>query len=562
MTEETNEELERFRRQWREEVSARAKPGSSTQQIGPRPDPHQRSSTNLDQSIRIPPAPSIVYNSKSDAEVEESDGYEPAAYHDLEDKDERRRLGEYGTGVHPSNDQIEEPQSALEHYEKAVERENQGSLGDSLSHYRKAYRVGISYYRILPETYKIQLDAKVDQTYRNKHFPPSSFAAKSIITNPSNAAVTVPNPAHHSLHGHPAANASQLIASFASDVLTGAGPPTEGSPSPPCPIASIPFEVLIEILLRTAIIDVAAYVRLSLVCKRLAYLVSTEDRIWQRVCSGPEFGFAAMHYAFACHLDGTSLPPSSPSSVDPSALLSRLSLLPQCPSVISYLPLRPPHSTYAHLFQHHPRLRFNGCYISTVNYVRPGASGPNQISWNTPVHIVTYYRYLRFLRNGSCISLLTTAEPADVVPYLLPEYLRTTHSGNLPSSVMRYALRGRWRLSGSPFDTPSDERYAMDSDTLPLSPASKLHATSEENAKKEPSGNLYVETEGPDAKYTYSMQLALRSASHRVGATRNNKLAWRGFWSYNRLTDDWAEFGLRNDRPFFWSRVRSWGLGA
>ncbi|MCJ1317286.1 hypothetical protein MMC15_002609 [Xylographa vitiligo] len=546
MTEETNEELERFRRQWQEEVTARTKAGSSIQHIGPRPEARHISNAKLAHSTRAPPAPSTVYDSKTDAEVEALEGHDPAAYHDLEDKDERRRLGDHGAGVHPNNDQMNEPQSALEHYEKAVERENMGSLGDSLIHYRKAYR----------------LDARVDQTYKNKHFPPSSFVSKSANPNPSNAAVTVPNPAHHSLHGPPAANASQLIASFASDILTGAAPPTEGSPSPPCPFASVPFEILIEILLRTAVLDVAAYVRLSLVCKRLAYLVSTEDRIWKRVCSGSEFGFAAMHYTFACHLDGMPLPPPSPTHTDPSTHLSHLNLSPHIPPPIPFLPLLPPHPTYAHLFQHHPRLRFNGCYISTVNYIRPGASSPTQISWNTPVHIVTYYRYLRFLRNGSCISLLTTAEPPDVVPYLLPEHLHAGHSGNLPSSVMRQALRGRWRLSGSPFDTPSDGIRLSASDTLPVSPAPKIQAAAGNRDEKELPGNLYVETEGPDAKYTYSMQLALRSASHRVGATQNNKLAWRGFWSYNRLTDDWAEFQLRNDRAFFWSRVRSWGSGA
>jgi F-box protein 9 len=37
-----------------------------------------------------------------------------------------------------------EPVSALEHYEKAVEREVAGKLGDSLSLYRKAFRVGLS----------------------------------------------------------------------------------------------------------------------------------------------------------------------------------------------------------------------------------------------------------------------------------------------------------------------------------------------------------------------------------------------------------------------------------
>ena len=73
-----------------------------------------------------------------------------------------------------------------------------------------------------------------------------------------------------------------------------------------------------------------------------------------------------------------------------------------------------------------------------------------------------------------------------------------------------------------------------------------------------PEGELTIETEGVDSKYEYLMQMTLRSASQRVGATKNNKLVWRAFWSWNRLTDDWAEFGLRNDRAFFWSRVRSW----
>lgn len=73
-------------------------------------------------------------------------------------------------------------------------------------------------------------------------------------------------------------------------------------------------------------------------------------------------------------------------------------------------------------------------------------------------------------------------------------------------------------------------------------------------------GEVDIETEGVDAeKYVYRMELTLRNAG-RSGPPKN-KLVWRGFWSWNRLTDDWAEFGLRNDRAFFWSRVGSYGLG-
>lgn len=135
MSEETNPELEIFRKQWQEEVNARSKdcPPSSGGQ-GPKdvsrpPGPPKRGSLRPE---REPPA---AYSNElpSGALL---DGH---SYHDLEDQDELRKLGEEGEGMHPSN--RTESHSALEHYEKAVERESQGKLGDSLALYRKAYRV-------------------------------------------------------------------------------------------------------------------------------------------------------------------------------------------------------------------------------------------------------------------------------------------------------------------------------------------------------------------------------------------------------------------------------------
>ena len=91
-------------------------------------------------------------------------------------------------------------------------------------------------------------------------------------------------------------------------------------------------------------------------------------------------------------------------------------------------------------------------------------------------------------------------------------------------------------------------------------------AMEEEEEEEEEEGTLHIETEGADAlstspKYIYKIMLNLKSSSRSAGATRNNKLAWLGYWSYNKLTSDWAKFGLRNDKAFFWSRVRSYGDG-
>ena len=43
---------------------------------------------------------------------------------------------------------------------------------------------------------------------------------------------------------------------------------------------------------------------------------------------------------------------------------------------------------------------------------RPGTS---ETGWNQPVHLVTYYRYLRFFPDGTIVKHLTTNEPTHVV---------------------------------------------------------------------------------------------------------------------------------------------------
>jgi F-box protein 9 len=98
---------------------------------------------------------------------------------------------------------------------------------------------------------------------------------------------------------------------------------------------------------------------------------------------------------------------------------------------------------------------------------------------------------------------------------------------------MQNALRGRWRLS-----------TAVDNPDADL---------------KDAEGDLFVETEGATPKYMYRMKLSLRSAGK---GAKNNKIVWQGFWNYNLLTDDSGEFTLRNDKAFFWSRVKSYGDGA
>ena len=364
--------------------------------------------------------------------------------------------------------------------------------------------------------------------------------------------MTVPNTAHHSLDGPSTSTTNDLIASFSDATIPVAAPQIQGTPPPACPIAHVPSEILIEILLKTAIADIASFARLSIVCKRFAYLVATEDRIWERICHGHEYGFAAMHYVWnttiagnplpTTLLEASSFPLNDPPDISTLTLNHDVPTSDILPVSRPTLSLSPTYPSYRQMLRARPRLRFNGCYISTVNYHRPGASNTStNATYTSPVHIVTYYRYLRFFRDGTCVSLLTTTEPADVVHHLTKENLHVHHNKEsmLPSAIMRHALKGRWRLSG-----------CRDPKAITVGIGDEM----------EKEGDVHIETEGVDPKYMYKMQLSLRSAG-RAGGTRNNKLVWKGFWSYNRLTDDWATFTLRNDRAFFWSRVKSYAMG-
>lgn len=525
--------LEQFRQQWREEVEARSRQAGKKQS---QTQPVQSGLRRREDGKRVErPAlklpthhPLAEVKDAADASGEEPTGSDPIAT--IEGQVDDDDFSAEGSSA--------EPRSALEHYERAVEKESQGSLGDSLSHYRKAYR----------------LDAKVHQTYKNKHFPAKSKAGGP---NPSNAAVTVPSTAHHSSKEPKAdLNFAEIIATSAKLPILGAEPMIKGDIPPPSPIKDLPQEVLLELLLHIAIIDPAAFARLALVCRKLAYYVFTEVSIWKRIVLGAEFGLAGQQYEFVTDILGRELIYQTFEVAPPRPLFEQM--------------IFSKNEDWREVFHTYPRVRYTGVYISTVNYTRSGGASASQVTWNTPVHIVTYYRYLRFFRDGTCISLLTTSDPMDVVHHLTQENLALVRASGKdvaqphlaptnPSAVatgppqapmvplsaqnvMKHALRGRWRLCHPTTD-------------------SDLSANDIARRGGSAPGDLHIETEGAGPRYMYTMHLSLKSTARSRTSTKNNKLQWKGFWSHNQLTNDWAEFQLRHDKAFIFSRVKSYGLG-
>ena len=135
---ETEAELERFRRQWQEEVSKKAKkPSASQQSATPKTDRRKQNAAPPSSLSSAPLAPK-----KQTVQQDSHEEVDPRAYHDLPDKEAELRLDAADHGLIRGSSTKIEPNSALEHSERAVEKEATGSLGDSLKHYRKAFKVG------------------------------------------------------------------------------------------------------------------------------------------------------------------------------------------------------------------------------------------------------------------------------------------------------------------------------------------------------------------------------------------------------------------------------------
>ncbi|ODQ66658.1 hypothetical protein NADFUDRAFT_82415 [Nadsonia fulvescens var. elongata DSM 6958] len=190
------------------------------------------------------------------------------------------------------------------------------------------------------------------------------------------------------------------------------------------------------------------------------------------------------------------------------------------------------------MFLTRPRVRFNGVYISTCNYIRPGI-GQN---WNSPIHMVTYYRYLRLYRDGTCINLLSTDEPNDVVPLFNK---LTPGSSGYTASITRsdgtIIFRPKKIYPGTwSFDESFGEIY----DTI-----EKKHKKISSKA------NLMIETEGSVKKYKFCMDLEMSNGSKN---TKFNKLSWQRFYFQNIITLENEDLYLKNDKPFHFSRVLSY----
>jgi F-box protein 9 len=141
MDEPSNPELESFRQQWRAEVSAKSKPGESSASRKSTQPPSKPKARRPSVVPKAPPRPTADAGSDNEPSDEDADLESPAPLYPPSFEVSSARSAVEKDVEKFSGTAPKEPESALEHYEKAAEREAQGNLGDSLTHYRKAFRV-------------------------------------------------------------------------------------------------------------------------------------------------------------------------------------------------------------------------------------------------------------------------------------------------------------------------------------------------------------------------------------------------------------------------------------
>jgi F-box protein 9 len=137
--EDSNPDLESFRAQWQAEVEARAalplpdQPTHATS--GPSSGTISSRPTALFTKANLPPLHTL-------AEVGDEEDVLLHSYHDLDDPEDLKRLDRRASlGPSGDNGKGKLPESALDHYEAASEKEAQGQMGDSVKLYRKAFKV-------------------------------------------------------------------------------------------------------------------------------------------------------------------------------------------------------------------------------------------------------------------------------------------------------------------------------------------------------------------------------------------------------------------------------------
>ncbi|KAI9139142.1 hypothetical protein BKA69DRAFT_1126828 [Paraphysoderma sedebokerense] len=451
------EELEEFRRKWKEELIHQ---GPHSLPV-PTPPPPSNLPLPAPETHRSPLIPRSILNqpSSSSSKSAPQPSYATSPPPKPKPSNALQEISQNLQSLSLSKPKENDP---LEIYKIAVQYEREGQLNDALAHYRLAFK----------------LDSNVDILYHK-------YITNVIKNTPSLPSTSSTNPTTSSLQSHVSASpsksitksntASQAFIQSCVDTCEGFVPLKANKP---VHLSILPHEILLEIMKRLAVIDLNSVSALSYACKKW-FLVSLEPSIWKHV----------------------------------SQATYKKAELEKCEDLYSL--------DWREFFIHHPRVRVEGTYISRCIYFRAGLA---ENSYNQPIHIVEYYRFLRFFRNGDCISLLTSSEPSAVIKNFNRPH--PPSSSRSSSSVVNSMAKLKNFMTGT---------YTIKGSTVSV-----------------------ILTDKDRPKNVYFMELELKSGSKG----KHNKLSWMDYYCMTAVGDheeiEKTDFSLKNFRPFWFSRVKSY----
>ncbi|KAK2463536.1 hypothetical protein APHAL10511_004287 [Amanita phalloides] len=387
--------------------------------------------------------------------------------------------------------------SALQAYRDAIQREQNGELDDALVLYRQAFRMDPHVDRAYSREEKLAAVLASQQPLAMTRKEGTDTLTKDFSTSLKVSVSTGSTNKQITVTGILA----HIISNFRSDLTF-----MQEDEKQPLWLRLLPDELLVSILRR---LDITSIERFALSCRK-ARILSLDATIWREL------------------VVATYKPPQ----------ISQTDLLTNLMERYKY--------NYRHLYIEQPRIRLDGVYIAICHYVRAGLS---ENHWVNISHLITYNRFLRFFSNGLVLSLLANGEmsPQQVIPLLKPT-LR-----------MKGLHIGTWQLLGSAVQLNLVDANGVLPASLPpsfaplLSLLDSLESEVQHSRKHVSHNHAHVAAE-QRTQYMFSMILELRSRP--LG--RWNRLDIASYDSVNLETGDTLPVALKNERPFWFSRVRSY----
>lgn len=413
---------------------------------------------------------------------------------------------------------------AIALFERGIEKESHGSMSDAVEFYRKAFKI----------------NDKVDLLYRTKRLPHKVNKLKEEggknITKRVDEALVRAIDVDKLLDSFDGIEASapdpNNVDQHHDDIVTikmtnlGLGEDKVLNLEPVSPLMHLPTDIWMDIFEILLLTNPESWFNFAITCKKNAYLGFGSKNIWRKLCYliYPQ----QVYYENKLYLDSIRTPGLAEKQVELPVPKDQLIILSQY------------QNSWKYMLHNRPFIKFNGCYISVINYYSEGGKAEFSSSWSNPVKTITYYRYLRFYPDGTCIKVLSALEPNKVIPHLL---VHNTRRSLLPNE--------------DPINKAGPGHNQA--------PAKEGHNIYHGHWTISTSGEIHIEiAEGSVPYYIFHYHFQIKSLG---GIFKHSKLSWIKYYAIRKKMNDNDEregeetfFPLKNEKAFKFLKVRSYNV--